>query len=355
MSAAKDHFSKKFHLTSLRILLRSCYTAVLPVFGSCNIVEEDAATVTTPLQQIVFHISSPCSGSGLETASASSSLLYNSLDIFIYDLPSGALDTYQHIDSPGDGAVLINSSTGRKRAVFVANAPVSMFSYSDVVSYDSMAEVLTDLCDENPSAPVMSAVVELETPANRIPTVVLQPVMSCISVEHVSVDFYDRMYPDAVLEDIRLYLTNAASLCPVNSFSPGRLRGVMNVGGLDSLSVGRMKHPEILLIKGNLGIYSRARVLNARLYCYPRDCSADASDFGPGPTRLVLDALIGGVRYYYPIDIADGKIERGFRYIYRISITRTGSLSPEIPCSPEAVSFTVEKSDWNEYEDEVVE
>lgn len=342
MSAVKDLFQNNFLLSSLRILLRTCYVAILPVFGSCNIADEGAAPEDERIPTCQSILPVP--------RTTSSSLTYNCLDIFIYNYPGGDLDTYSHQESIGPNVVLLNSSEGRKRAVLVANAPKDFFSYSDIVLYSGLDKVMMDFAKDDPQTPMMSAELLFDAPASLPDPVILQPVMSKVTLQILEVNFDNRFYADKKLEDPRIYITNASTLCPINSFTSYKTRGLMNVGGLDSLSVSRMRRPDMVFKRG-LDIYARGRSINQSLYCYPR---SDADSSVLGPTRIVLDGLIDGVRYYYPIDIGGGKVERGFNYILDIWITRAGSISADVPCSLDAMNFTMTKTDWNEYEEEIV-
>ena len=81
-------------------------------------------------------------------------------------------------------------------------------------------------------------------------------------------------------------------------------------------------------------------------YCYPNPESNDnfSSTWSPRHTRLVVEALLGDTRYYYPVTLPE--IESNKIYDVNLKITRPGSSLPDIEVDKFAVGFTVQVKDW---------
>jgi hypothetical protein len=71
-------------------------------------------------------------------------------------------------------------------------------------------------------------------------------------------------------------------------------------------------------------------------YCYP--------NLTDTKTRLVVEAVVGGYTYYYPVTL--DAVDANTSYDYNLTITRLGSDSPDVPVEEGTVTFTVTVKDW---------
>ena len=60
--------------------------------------------------------------------------------------------------------------------------------------------------------------------------------------------------------------------------------------------------------------------------------------------RLVLEAVLGGVQYYYPISLPE--LKQNTRYHVTLNIVRPGATSPEQDMDKYAVSFKINVEEW---------
>lgn len=75
------------------------------------------------------------------------------------------------------------------------------------------------------------------------------------------------------------------------------------------------------------------------LYCYPNTYDSDENR-----TYLVVEAALGAGVYYYSVPLP--KMESNKCYNVSMTVTRPGSLSPDVPVKKEDVVFSVSVADW---------
>lgn len=310
--------------------------AVLPValLSSCSNSEDYPADISH--QQYIssdFHILS----------AGNSSIDCNWIDIFAYDESDGGkLDSYQRVSGR---KCSVQTTAGPKKIAAIANLPDSSFDYSDIVSYGKLKEMMAEFRNDNPSVPLMSGEFILEKPGpGRTCTLELTPVMSRIFIRNFEVDFSARPYRNETLTDTKAYLVNVNGMCRIMADSTDIVSEIINYGQLDLSYARQLAHPECVCSD---------RVEKAELYCYP--CPATSGQLGSCTTRLVIEGKIRGRTYYYPIDIGVGGVERGKSYVFDITITRSGTLSPDIPVESDMLKVQITENGWKEYENENIE
>ena len=89
------------------------------------------------------------------------------------------------------------------------------------------------------------------------------------------------------------------------------------------------------------------------LYCYSNETSDISSS-----TKLILQADLNGTTYYYPIPVnqegyglPEDNGHYGIRsntvYTYGITVTRPGSLDPDIPLEPGVLNLNIDVKEWD--------
>ncbi len=316
--------------TSHHLLSCLLTAAILPVATSCR---KEADSGSTP--------SYACFSDICLVRSGGPSCFPNSMDIFAYeDDSAGNLDSYQHLDSAGERIEIVSRS-GRKRFVVVANAKVSQFAYNEIINYEGLESVYSRLSDESPESPVMSG--ETRGIAGRNEAdMTLRPLMAQVRVNRFSVDFIGKPYSNLEFEHPKAYLVNVNGMCPVLGGAANPIE-VLNHGRLDDSSVSGMSRPDMLVCDD---------VTGHQLYCYP--CDGSEESLGSCTTRLVIEGEIGGVTYYYPINIGNGIVERGRSYVYDITVTRPGMTDPDTPIDITMATVEMHIENWEEYENETI-
>lgn len=304
--------------------------AVLPFATACR-------HQATPLQSSTLACTTSIS---LYCKGVASVAKDDSVDVFIYENDDfKRLDTYQKL--PLNGPVLqVQSRAGEKIAVIVAGAPNIFFNYNDILSMEALESVTYNLADEDPQHPLRCATLEVTAGPSGETAACLTPLLAEVIVRSLRVDFSARPYKDAAFENARAFLINVSGICPVLWREGFGVREIYNYGREDAIGSRGLAHPEILSDEGLSG---------RPMYCYP--CFG-GSGLGFCTTRLVIEGVINGTTYYYPIDIGGGKVEPGHRYIYDLTITRTGTLDPDIPAESSMIDVVMEAIPWEEYENE---
>jgi len=302
---------------------------------SCSTVEVTPAPFS--LLACISGAGEPSSGEAGPFSGAATTAPGN-LYLLIYDAQSGLLETFT-CRSGIPKQVEFGSSNGPKLAVALANVPENFLNSNIINSYESICSACRSFVDEDPDALTLSAQTSFNAHSGAVLRLNLTPLVSRITVRSLKVDFSGRSYSDAKLKDIRAYIINANGRCPVLSDGAVRATEILCQGGFNPSDTSRMKHPEMLVSEC---------VPGCRLFCYPCAIVPELCT-----SRLVIEASIEGQTYYYPIDICSPTgVPRGESLIYDITITRKGSLNPDIPLEAGTVSVSWNISDWKEYEEE---
>lgn len=314
---------------SIEVLL---ITAILPFATACR---HQATSLQSSTLACTTSISLYCKG-------VASVVENDSVDVFVYENDGiGRLDAYQKL--PLEGNLLqIQSRAGDKTVVLAMGAPDNFFNYNDILYLEGFETVSCNLAEEDPGHPLRSAIVNVTAGPSVNNSVTLTPLLAEVRVRSLRVDFSSRPYKDAVLKNARAYLINVSGICPVlwqGGFNP---REIYNYGKEDPEGCRNLLHPEMLRDDDASG---------SAMYCYP--CQG-GSGLGTCTTRLVIEGTIEGVTYYYPINVGNGTVEPGHRYIYDLTITRTGTLDPDIPAESTMIDVIMEAVPWEEYENEEI-
>ena len=324
------------HLFPVGSFLAACLLSFPPAFflSSCN--GEDPPAISPPADATTEI---------LTRAPLSEEL--SSLHVFVYNDDSlRRLDSY-HEFNPGDDKLLrCTSRSGKKIFAAVANLDVSGMDWREISSFEALEKLMADFREEDPDYPVMTGIVKAEA-GNPVPlTMELKRLMSTIRITSVSADFKGREYDGAVIEDAKAYLININGRCEV--FREGGFTQTEMVNfhsGEDSES---LPHPEMVSCPiGDIGDSPFSPGIS--FYCYPNDTGDDT--VSAPMTRLVIEGKVRGVRYFWPVNITVG---RNLRYDVKISITRTGTDSPDLPADPASLEAVCSVAPWIERDEQVV-
>lgn len=269
------------------------------------------------------------------------------LDIFIFnDDELKRLDSYISVNRPSTAYLQVESGSGDKLMVMVANIADKSFSAAEISTYESLEEKYWELKDEDPNYPVMSGTCSFCAGSDGYTPIQLTPIMSNVCLDFIKCNFSGRGYTSKELENAVVYLTNVSGRAEIMRENGFRIKELVNAGSLDKSYLGSMTHPELLYSKV---VPKQWKPVN--LYCYPND-GADGV-VGSQHTKMVVQGDIDGATYYYPIEInqegygySSGPhgVSRNVKYSYNLTITRKGSTDPDTPVDPD----TVVESGWIE-------
>lgn len=260
--------------------------------------------------------------------------------VLVYDMSSRMLEAYA---TPDPSAVSVNMqcTTGPKEVVVLANAPDA----SAIVSYDALLRTRSRLADNGIGRLVMEghAPADLSAAGGTV-TIDVRRIVSKVVLDAVNVDFesdaYDAM--DFILK--KVYLTNVAGDRSYLTDNADPSLWYNQVVRSQSPEVDAMVYDEMTGI--NLK-ESKTYTVKHHFYCYPNPYVEDTfspDHWSPRPTRLVLEAVLGGVQYYYPISLPE--LKQNTRYHVTLNIVRPGATSPEQDMDKYAVSFKINIEEW---------
>lgn len=262
--------------------------------------------------------------------------------ILIYDMNSRMLEAYARPEADSD-EISVNCRVGTKEVIVLANAP----DVQDVFSYDEFMRERSDLADNGIGELVMEghSTVEL-TIAGGTVDIDLKRMVAKIVLDGITVDFENDQYDeeDFILKEI--YLTNVA----------GDMSYLADVADPDEWYNKIVRVPDDTV---DPMIYESLNDINLKdnkeytdkhhFYCYPNPYEDDpfTSDrWSPRPTRLVVEAMLDGVLYYYPVTLP--KLNRNTKYHVTLHIARPGATSVEQDMDKYTASFNINIVEWQE-------
>ena len=249
----------------------------------------------------------------------------NDLQIFVFD-KNGLYET----SSQGSGSTLaLTCTTGEKNIVALVNAPKE----GPVDNIQQLRSRTSDLSDCSATNIVMSGEVKKTLTASTTITMQVERLAAKVAVAKVSTDFELDAHKSLAFEIKSIYLINVAGERAYLSDNTPQVW--YNEAQYSSSSSLQFLHDDVDDgAVSNGGSYDKEHFF----YCYPNTTST--------PTRLVVEAEVGGYTYYYPLTL--DTVAPNTAYTYNLTITRLGSDSPDVPVAEGTVNFTVTVKDWVE-------
>ena len=270
------------------------------------------------------------------------------------------LECWQRVQMSETGEVSIASMNGPK--IMMACSGIEGKGHEDwmwVSSIESLQDAWTELEDETSDMPVLSGSCSFRAGGNdrEQPRLTLRRVSSEVFLRSLKCDFKGRAYEGEKLSDIQVYLTNVNASCRIWD-DLGTASRIINQGRLVMEDIARFKDQSLIWqsIEGN--VCEKGINPDIRLRCYPNTASKE----GPGTpfTRLVIQGVLDGDTWYWPIDINqdNGSSQPGIGsnciYAFDIVLTRKGSADPDTAIKTGTASITMEVKQWEEKEDYTV-
>lgn len=280
------------------------------------------------------------------------------IDIFTFDDDQlNRLDSYTKFSTSNGECIELKSRNGKKIVFACANSQRSSYDWADISSLASMDKTYADLRYDNPKSPLMTAISKINASDPVETTLSFRCLMSEIVLRSVRCDFSGRPYEGLPIKNARVYLTNVNSRCSITSEGCILPAQIVNGGALNIEETEEFNYPEMLIRNIDGDITDKVRRTEISLYCYPNA----SPEYSPGTpfTRLVLEGEIDGTVYWWPINInRSGEIEEGIyrnrRYIYDLTILRTGSSDPDSAIEKECAEIIMEIKPWDEKEEYTV-
>lgn len=259
--------------------------------------------------------------------------------VLVYDMSSRSLESYAKPD-PDAVDVQFECRLGEKEIVVLANAP----DMSDMISYDAFLVKKSYLADNSEGHLVMegNASMDLSLSGGSV-TVDLRRMVSKVILDGITVDFEHDEYDDLDFILKKIYLTNVAGDMTYSAETADPALWYNKIVQTSSDDVDGM----ILETFADVNLKGATDYTSSHhFYCYPNPYENDdfSLQWSPRPTRLVVEAELGGEVFYYPVSLP--VLERNNRYHVTLHIVRPGAKTPEQEMDRQAASFTINIVGW---------
>ena len=247
----------------------------------------------------------------------------NDVQVYIFDKNG----VYETSDEGRGSSLTLTCTTGEKKIVALVNAPLQ----NNVRNIEDIRAREADLMDCALNNIVMAGEITQVLTASTTVTMPVERLAARVSIAMIKPQFELSQHRGLEFKVKSVYLINAASKRAY--LSTNRPTSWYNEGRYIAETSPAFLHDDVSSDPISEG---DAYTTEHFFYCYP---NATAT-----PTRLVVEAEVGGYTYYYPITLTD--IAPNTAYCYNLTITRLGSESPDVPVSDCEVKVSVTVKDW---------
>ena len=305
--------------------------------AGCNSVSVTDITSETLAHTTVTVVGNPVTRATGVTAAEEESIA--NLQILVFD-ENGALEHYLDAGSSATGDIV--TKEGRKTVTAIVNAP----SLKDVSTKNALMTKTSLLADNSRGSMVMTGEVEAVLQDGGKLNIPVTRIISKVMIKKITSAFTSQTNASKTFRINSIYLINvagdntyAASSEPTIWYN--KLANGQNDPGCRTFPL--LADP----VNENIA-YKASYTKEHSFYCYPNLISDESfeSTWSPRHTMLVVDAMLGGVQTYYPIELP--VIGRNKCIIIEeLVITKKGSDYPYIPVRDGSCDATVIVTPWD--------
>lgn len=273
----------------------------------------------------------------------------NALDILVFnDDRLQRLDSYQKIEEFSGNLVQAASTDGQKIFFLYYGPFKQIYEWADIYTYSSLRQIICCLESEDRNNLAMTGCCRFDA-GNRQAAATLTPLASEVRLNSLKCDFRDTPYSGARISEAKAYLINVnAASCIIPDYAPSCSR-VINAGTLNSDDMNKFKDRSLVLHIFDKTIGTDTAYPDNSFFCYQNNGSAGIR------TKLVIEGIIDGVRYYWPIHVGgDEGVLRNMSYNYNILIRRKGVTDPDSIIDPKDMEIDLKIKSWKEKENYAV-
>ncbi len=282
----------------------------------------------------------------------------NTIDVFVFrnggtsSSDNNKLDSYSRFTGGQLSNLQVKTTTGPKTVCVIINSNIS--SYVGVNDLATFNTLVTSLQKETLGDWVMFGKGTCTMDVSTSLSISVARLISKVSINSIKTNFAGTSYQGKSLTDCKLYLINVHGDKIISSGEATTSPLILNNTKLVAADVNSTDQEGLIAddITGSIGDagYSEAHTF----YCYSNLTTDTYSS-----TKLVLQAKLDGVTYYYPLPInQDGYgyvsdnghhgVKNNTAYSYKMIINRPGSLTPNDPISPGTLSLTLSIENWDD-------
>lgn len=280
-----------------------------------------------------------------------------SLDIFAFKMVDGQsqqeykLESYKHYSSSeltDINALPFTTTTGKKRFCVIANAHELLFK--GITTFSEFCDLTATLSKEELQNFTMYGQKDKDVAVIDAITISLERFLAKVEVKSIKTKFTGGPYEDMKLSGCKLYLLNAHGAKLIHNGAEPLSPVVLNEGQYKAEDVATTVQTGLIYDEISSEIGETGYTTPHYLYAYSNE-TEDISNC----TKLLLEATLDGVKYYYPILINQTDygftsgvrgISRNKMYSYSIVISRPGSLEPNEPLVPGSLTVSLDVLPW---------
>ncbi len=315
-------------------LAASCAAAL---FISCNkavTIREDVGDIPEETAELCVRIPLESSTKASGAGSESDEKALASVQVFVFT-NSGNIEASK---SSASGSLELSCTKGEKTVAALVNAP----ALSDVRTLDDLRSRVSLLSDNGRQSFVMYGQKAVSVAAASVSvTLEVQRFAAKVVIGKITNKLELAQYRTAPIAVGGIYLINVAGNALLSGTGTPTLW--LNKSKNDSPADDLYSEtPSSLSVE-----YGSSETSAHHFYCYPNPTTEDSSaaEWSPRHTRLVVEATIGGRRYYYPITLP--AINPNTVYtINELTITRLGSDTPDLDSVLGSISFDITVAPW---------
>ena len=316
-----------------RIFIRAIIAAVClcSVFTACK---KELSDVHPSSEKVILRVAVPM-GDETKVISGIDETAVNNYQVFLFD-SDGSLEDCVSQSSPD---IVFSCTYGKKTIVALVNAP----SMADVTDYETLTAKQTYLSDNHADAFVMSGSTTIEIKSTVPDVVSIQVTRKVAKIELASleVDIDIPQYSSLPFKVSAVYLINVPAEMPYLEYATATVwynKMGYNAENDNTLIYDDMDDFEVT--------DETPYITRNTFYCYANHTLTDsfASTWTARCTRLVVEAMLGETKYYYPVTIP--KVNANKKYEVNLKITRPGSLTPDTIINTFAAGVEVYIKDW---------
>lgn len=296
--------------------------------------KKDVEPQVKPGETVTFEVSAQTSQTKITGAETGENTV-NSYQFLVFNKDNGMLETYASSET---ASTKLTCTTGSKDIVVIANAP----NLSSVVSMEMLKNTKSALKDNKKGKFVMEGIASptLTASSNTV-NVTLTRLVSKIRLKKISLNFDHASYDELNFKVLKVYLINVPADRGYLA-SPADPELWYNELEYDAADPNEMLYDDVNIDISATKLYD----IQHHFYCYPNPYTTDSftDEWSPRPTRLVVEAELGGVHYYYPVALPE--LKSNTVYEVSLEIVRPGSVTPEENMDKYESSVTVTINEW---------
>ena len=348
-------------LTIIKIkVMRKMLLAMVAVMLLCCCTKEELADVVEPLQESVVYINlneqllSRATGAGHGIQGDDNTI--NVLEIFIFrvnhgEADDGVLDGYRKFSAQELGnltSLEVQTTTGKKMIYAVANAHRANWQG---INTRALFERQTALLEKDGLKDfTMIGGKEAELGLASTVAFSISRLVSRVQIVSLKTAFAGGPYDGMPLKSVKAYLTNVQGEKYIFNGEGNNLK-ILNQKRYIETDAALCNMEGMLYDDFGTDISGEEYTAVHSFYCYANDIEEEKD--GNKFTRVVIEGVLNGITYYYPIALPE--LKSNTCYSLDITIKRPGSPDPDSDIEKGTLLASVNVLDWDVTDDNIVE